>query len=857
MTSSYINFAFAFVLLLTTTKTEYLGCKNQHIELNDVENASVIIGGLFPVHYWHQKYQKYVLNKPGLLWVEAMIFAIDEINKSSFLQNKKVGYRIHDSCNNISIAIESALEITQGFTPYKAMVGKDACQCNSLIKRAIALVGDAASDTSVNVAAILSSTGTTQISYSATSTDLNANLYPTFLRTILPDNFQAVMIADLLLHNNWTYVSIIACDDDYGRVGFSELLSRLQAIGVCIAVKEIYDIKGDPNTYQMKLIIKKLIKEKKANIIVLWCQRPEALRFLKTAELLDLYNKTWIATETYGFSNEIYDINPNVVKGMLGIIPLQVSFKPFETRLKSITPNSVYKNPWIQEYWQELNCTINNEANCSNFSLNDLPKSKYAEVIHAVQSIAMGLRSFIEVESPLTMKPQKLLSYIKNVSFIGINNLSISYDEQGNPRTAGYSITNLKQNDNKKLFWEVVASWDYSSRKIKLISDKQIIYSGGSAISPFSSCKEKCKPGYFALSFESSCCWECVRCANDSIQPIFGQGNCSSCTGNKIPNMMRTKCVIPKQIYIMADSKEGVCLILFSAIVLLLAFFSAGSFLKYKETPIVKASNINLSLMQLLSIMFTLMLPFFCIQKVTTKSICSGQLTYFACFNSITVSVTFIKADRLLRIFNCSKSGHLPGRLRNTTIVQTYSQCFLVLIAKQFLPVAVLTFTSIVLCIAFFFSFPIEVSSELTILKDDDIKIEYFCGGYYDIILFSVIAYVVLIASICGVYAFKARNMPATHNEAQLTCLAMFLFMLSWLLFIPTYMSADDYKQKLIVWCFMSNTSTSCFFLAMYSPKLYFIYFKADENTNARFRAKITQFIFTNLKIDTETDLAD
>ena len=837
---NYKNF-FLMLLLLVTATSEYNGCNKSPVELSNIENASVIIGGMFPVHYWDKISNKYLLNKPGLLWIEAMIFAIDEINKNNdLLQNKKLGYRIQDSCNDINIAIESALELTQGFAQYTE-VSDGMCSCNSNVSRAVALVGDAASATSTNVAAILSSTKTTQISYSATSTDLNAKqLYPSFLRTIPPDNVQAVLIADLIVHNNWTYVNVIACDDEYGRVGFNELLPRLKDADVCIAFQEIYDVKGDTSENKTKKIIEKLLLEKQANVIVLWCQRPEAIRVLRIAESMRLHNKTWIATETYGITNDVYDIDPNVVRGMFGVIPLQVTYEPFENRLKSINPNLEYKNPWIEEYWKERKCDTSNRANCSNIDLSELPRSKYAEVIHAVQSIARGLNSYIESENPLIIEPQRLFSYVKNVTFFGINNLSVSYDEKGNPRAASYSVTNLKQDSNTNSTWNVVASWDFLSRKIVFTSNNPIIYAGSSKETPYSSCKEKCKPGFYGLSFEKSCCWECVKCGDDSIQPNYGQSNCTRCTENKRANKNRTICVQPKQVYISPDSQEGIFLIILSTIGFVLVFFSIVLFYKYKETPIVKASNRNLSLLQLVSILCIFLLPSFCIQKETTKYICGGQLLYFVCFNSIAVSVTFTKADRLLRVFNNSKSG----RLTKNSVVKTNK--------VQFLTVAALTFIGIVLCIVSFFSFPIQVSFKLEREEDDGIEITCYCDGYYNSILFLMIGYVAVIALVCGVYAFKARNIPETHNEARLTSFAMFVFLLSWLMFIPIYLSTNDQHQKLAIWCFVSYTSTICFFLIMYVPKLYFIIFKAEENTKTRFRAKITQSTFVNVANELE-----
>ncbi|XP_065649970.1 extracellular calcium-sensing receptor isoform X1 [Hydra vulgaris] len=832
------NYNIIFSLLLLITKSsadwDWIGCYNESKELYDTENTTVIIGGIFPIHFWDQENKKYVLNKPGLLWVEAMIFAINEINhSSSFLQKTKVGYRIHDSCNDIKKAMKSALELTQGFPPD----GK--CPCNSSISKVVAVVGDAASATSAKVAAILSSTVTTQISYSATSTDFNAKqAYPSFLRTIPPDNMQALLIVDLIIHNKWTYVSLIACDDEYGRVGFSELLQILKEVEVCIAVQEIYDVKSDVSDLLTIKVIEKIIQEENANVIVLWCQRPEAIRVLKKAESLRLHNKTWIATETYGMSENIYDIDPNVVRGMFGIVPSQVLYEPFETMLKSITPNTVNRNPWIQEYWREKSCDKGSTINCSSINLSELPKSKYAEVIHAVKSIIIGIQSYQKLNNTEPIKPKLLFPYVKNVSFTGLNNLTVSYDEQGNPVVASYSITNLKQIKNRKLKWQVIGSWNDKSRGIVLTSDSEIDYAGGSLKAPVSSCKEICKPGFFAFSFQSSCCWKCVKCANDSIQPKYGKSNCTPCTENKRSNINRTVCIQPENLYMKANSKEGVLLITFSTIGFIFVLLAIWTFYKYKDTFVVKASNRNLTLLQLVSILFILLLPLVYIHKETEVYKCGGQLFYFVCFNSIAISVNFTKADRLLRIFKKSKSG----RLTKCSILKTNK--------VQFLTVAALTFIGIVLSLVSFFSFPVQVSYTQKTLENDKILVVYYCGGYYDSILFLMIGYVSLIALVCGVYAFKARNIPEIYNEARLTSLAMFVFLLSWLIFIPLYLSANGEQQKPEILCFVSFISVICFFLIMYAPKLYIVFFKAKENTRGRFKVKIAEFT----KISNEFD---
>ena len=44
-----------------------------------------------------------------------------------------------------------------------------------------------------------------------------------FYRTVLPDNLQAKAMIDLVLHFNWTQISILYVGDSYGKPGAREL----------------------------------------------------------------------------------------------------------------------------------------------------------------------------------------------------------------------------------------------------------------------------------------------------------------------------------------------------------------------------------------------------------------------------------------------------------------------------------------------------------------------------------------------------------------------------------------------------------------------------------------------------------
>ncbi|XP_057307029.1 extracellular calcium-sensing receptor-like [Hydractinia symbiolongicarpus] len=823
-------------------KTEYKNimayykepCSTSHIpSFQNTQNATFIIGGMFPIHINNKG--RLIYNTFALSWVEAFQFAIHEINNSTnLLPGSKLGFQIFDSCNVMSIALDAALQMTQTFGGANS---NWSCTCNSRKQSIIALVGDAASSTTTKIAATLSASMTTQISYSATTTELsNKILYPNFLRTIAPDNQQVSLVVDLMRHFRWDYINIIACDDSYGLAGFNELLKQMTRYNICAANSDVYDIKNDNKSIYTSKVIRKLKKEREATVIVLWCQTPEAIKVLKTAERLKLHNRTWIATETYGAALELLEIDQKVVRGLLGVTPIQHEYHPFIEHLKSITPKTNHKNPWLKEYWmKKKKCTYFSPANytCSDreTNLSELPTSKSINVLNSVYAIAHGLHSYLSEAGPTIndeIDREALLHHIQNVDFLGKHNLPVSFDKHGNPSITFYAISNLKYNKtSKKLFHQKIGTWNSRNRCV-LVEKNFIEFANHSDKTPLSTCAENCKPGEEGLVFGNRpCCLKCVKCQADQVQPEYGKRYCIRCQQGTLPNRNQTKCIKPIITSFKLTSTRGVVLIVSMVTGYVIILFSIGVFYVNRNTPIVRASNKSLSMLQLASMLCILSLPFLCFQPQPSAQQCRIRLYHFVFFYTVAISVTFTKADRLLRIFKASRTGILAKRsiVKGNTV--------------QFIAVAVLTIIAVFLCTATYLSVQPTIMAATTYTDHDDIHILYYCSGQYHRVLIVLLFYIAIIALICAVYAFKARKLPETHNEARYTSFAMFTFLLIWMMFIPIYFSTSSEVDRLVIWCGVSFTAIMVIYFAMYFPKLVVILFKPKKNTAELFRQKI------------------
>lgn len=128
-------FLIAIVTFSINSSQILKSCTGEYIQ--DL-NASYIIGGLFPVHRF--KDNRYEFNVEAVVWVEAFLFAIKQINENDeLLPGISLGYDIRDSCDDQAISKKQILDLMtdikfftkNGRHDYQndAQDGEMKCQC--------------------------------------------------------------------------------------------------------------------------------------------------------------------------------------------------------------------------------------------------------------------------------------------------------------------------------------------------------------------------------------------------------------------------------------------------------------------------------------------------------------------------------------------------------------------------------------------------------------------------------------------------------------------------------------------------------------------------------------------------------
>ena len=798
-------------------------------KFEDIKGAEFTIGGLFPIHVNREFYEN------GWLWAESMRFAINEINNSTeLLPNSKLGYRIFDSCDDTETALRNTFLMTEGkHYDYFEHFSNDTCPCNTTNENIVALVGSAFSKTTIKLASLLGASSTPIISYAATSTLLSQPaLYPSFMRTVPADNNQALFIVDIAEYFGWQYINLLACDDNYGRVGVQELVPRLKDANICLAVNELFDVKADVDKIVMRKALEMIKNETEATVTVLWCLRADALEVLKMAQDMEIYHRTWIGTEAYGNAQELIDLDPRVIQGAFGIILRDSSYPGLLDYFETITPK---KSPeWMHGYWKNyFNCTFNVSNNDSWRCPDSIKRYKtslevdqHTNVIDGVYSIAHALHTYIQRTGDRSPSPKTLLSKLKKVHFTNKLNTTVSFIPNGNPEQARYAMVNI-QLKNQTLDFATVAFWDSKKRKIEPLNRSRIHFANESTATPRSSCTEICKKGYKRVRFGNKpCCWGCLRCPENTY---LLNNTCVKCSNIQISNIERTACLDPIRSWINPEETPGKVLIGLMVISYAIILIALVIFIRYWDTPIVRASNRGLSGLQIVSILGQVTLPVVLMQKEVN---CVFNIFAFTFLNTITVSVTFTKADRLLRVFEESKSGILAKH--STT------QGNLI----QYLTVAFLNIIGMAVCLIMMTVKPIEPETQL----QNGVLVLSQCGHSFETTMFVIVVYLILIALVCTVYAFKARKLPKFYRETRYTGFAMFTFLLICIMTVPIYFSQTTWNGHIVSGSIMSILSTMAIFLILYLPKCYIIIFKSQENTRENFRQNLKVLFNKDLK---------
>uniref|UniRef100_A0A672Q095 Olfactory receptor C family, h1 n=1 Tax=Sinocyclocheilus grahami TaxID=75366 RepID=A0A672Q095_SINGR len=324
-----------------------------------------------------------------------------------------------------------------------------------------------------------------------------------------------------------------------------------------------------------------------------------------------------------------------------------------------------------------------------------------------------------------------------------------------------------------------------------------------------------CKTSNAVIKGRPVCCFECLRCPSGEIS---NSAECIKCPLEHWSNENHSMCVLKKVEFLSFEENMGILLTAFSLTGVSLTIAVALMFYHFIDTPLVKASNAELSFL----LLFSLSLCFLCsltfIGQPTEWS-CMLRHTAFGITFALCMSCVLARTIAVVMAFKAT----VPGT--------SVPQCTLPL---QRVSVFCCTFFQVIICTLWLVLAPPIPYKNIT-HSLDTIILECDLGSAIG--FWAVLGYIGLLSVLCFVLAFLARKLPDNFNEAKFITFSLLIFCAVWITFIPAYVSSPG-KFTVAVEIFAILASSFGLLFCIFTPKCYIILLKPEQNTRKHIMGK-------------------
>ncbi|XP_072895185.1 extracellular calcium-sensing receptor-like [Hemitrygon akajei] len=780
-----------------------------------------------------------------------MIFAIEEINQNeNLLPGITLGYQIHDDCSSSAIASKAALALING----EESIEYRECRGSSNVA---AIVGCQISTNSIVTARTIGSFGIPLVSYYSTCSCLSDKReYPTFFRTIPSDLYQSKILAELVRTFGWTWIGAIRSNTDYGNFGMQGFMEHAEKFGVCIAYSETF-YRTDPPEKISRLV--QIIKQASTKVVVAFVNVGDMRILLNEILRQNVTGIQWIGTEAWVTANLLLPEERVIyLAGTIGPTTRRTELGDLRNHLQNVHPSNFPGNILVTEFWETLftcSFTTDNGTNQQNSSgqVRQCTGNEHVEGIEsvylpavmdgssyhvytAVYSIAHALHNLltcVEGEGPFSkntcahianFQPWQLLHYIRTVNFTAKTGETVYFDEHGDP-VPRYEFVNLQVNLKGTVDIVNIGYYDGSAaagRKL-VINIGDVVWSTSGNTIPQAICSEPCFPGTRKVSRKGQpiCCFDCAECADGEISNVTDSTDCIKCPSEYWSNRAKTQCVLKKVEFLSFGELLGFVLVMLAVVGICFTVATAVIFYHYRETPIVKANNSELSFL----LLFSLLLCFICslafIGEPSGWS-CMLRRTSFGVVFVLCISCILGKTILVVVAFKAT--------LPNSSAMNWFGH------VQQRLGVFIVTFLQVLACVLWLSVSPPYPFKNMRHYRDViilDCDVGSLTAFYF------VSAYIALLSIVCLVLAFFARKLPDSFNDAKYITFSMLIFCAVWITFIPAYVSSPG-KYTAAVEVFAIWASSFGLLVCIFAPKCYIILLKPENNTKKQMMAKGT-----------------
>ncbi|XP_064419107.1 vomeronasal type-2 receptor 1-like [Latimeria chalumnae] len=296
------------------------------------------------------------------------------------------------------------------------------------------------------------------------------------------------------------------------------------------------------------------------------------------------------------------------------------------------------------------------------------------------------------------------------------------------------------------------------------------------------------------------------------IQVIHNSSYCQECPYDHWSNDRQDKC-IPKSIEFLSFKEPlGIIIVSITVPSSLIPAATLYIFIRYHETPIVKANNCELSYLLLLALVLCFLCSLIFIGEPMIVTCILRQITFGIIF-AFSVSCVLAKTIMVVIAFkatnpNSNLKKWVGLKLPNTVVFAC-------------------TLLQVIICMVWLTTSPPFPEKNM---NSEPGKIIIECNEGSTVAFSCMLGYMGLLAIVSFIVAFLARNLPNNFNEAKFITFSMLVFVSVWLSFIPAYLSTKG-KYMVAVEIFAILASSAGLLACIFFPKCYIILLKPEINT--------------------------
>ncbi|XP_059108269.1 vomeronasal type-2 receptor 116-like isoform X4 [Peromyscus eremicus] len=691
----------------------------------------------------------------------ALIFATEEINMNPYLlPNMSLLFSILVGlCSNTMTVIDLLYSPQANFSiipNYKC--GNSICD--------VSLIGSSWS-TSIKMTTLFTSP---KIFFGPFHPLLSDNvLFPYVYQIAHKDTCLPKAMVSLMLYFTWTWVGLVVSDDDQGIQFLSDLREEMQINGVCLAFVNV--IPDNMQLYTARAgIYDKQIMASSAKVVIIYGEMNSTLEvsFRRWGYLG--VQRIWVTTSHWDVTKSKRDFSLDPFQGTVTFAQHcgKVSIFRHFRQIVNISKYPVDISQ-MRTKWNYFNCSVS-ETNFSSMNY-----------------------------------------YLFNttVEWLSQHKFDMVMSAEGyNLYNAVYAVAHTFH----EILYQLVDSQPVGELRGIFRDCHQL---------PTSTCSVTCTPGFrkFHQEHAADCCFDCAWCPEHEVSNETDVEQCVRCPEDQYSNPEHTRCLQRHVSFLAYEDPLGMTLACMSLCFSALTALVLGAFVKYNNTPIVKANNRILSYILLISIIicFLCSLLFIGHPHIVT---CILQQTTFGVFFTVAVSTVLAKTITVVLAFKLTT----PGKRMRGILVSG---------APKFV-IPICTLIQLILCGIWLVTAPPFIDTDT---HSEHGQIIIVCSKGSTIAFHFVLGYLGSLALGSFTVAFLARNLPDRFNEAKFLTFSMLVFCSVWVTFLPVYHSTKG-KIMVAVEVLSILASSAGLLGCIFVPKCYVIFMRPDLNSLQKFRDK-------------------